>query len=45
MEPSDRYGVGLFLHKNGLGGDAREWFLSLRGTSYETSSNRYLGGR
>ena len=24
MEPSDRYGLGLFLHKNGIGVDARE---------------------
>jgi serine/threonine protein kinase len=40
-EPADRYALGLYCHRNGMAG-ARAWFESLAGTSFETSSRRYL---
>ncbi len=39
-DPADRYGLALYCHRNGLA-EARHWFESLAGTSFETSSRRY----
>jgi serine/threonine protein kinase len=40
-DPSDRYGLALYCARNGMP-EARHWFESLAGTSFETSGRRHL---